>query len=74
MTKQDDKVRANQGLTAGLVMAGAGVLTIVAPWLVQILGLEPRVEFLFYLISMAAFIWALFLTWQIWQKNRKPKG
>ncbi|WP_208351234.1 DUF5337 domain-containing protein [Pseudaestuariivita rosea] len=74
MTRDEEKAMARQGRTAGLVMAGAGVLSIAAPWLVRTLGLQPRVEFLFYLISMAAFIWALFLTWQIWQKNRKSKG
>lgn len=74
MTQRDEKNQSKKGMIAGLVMAAAGVLTMIAPTLVNALGLQPRFEFLFYLISMAAFIWALVLTWQIWQKGRKSKG
>ncbi|KQI68515.1 hypothetical protein SAMN05428995_103428 [Loktanella sp. DSM 29012] len=64
----DDTTR--QGRIAALVIAGAGLLAILAPWLVAVTGLAPRFEILFYLISLAAFIWSLVVTVRIWQKTR----
>ena len=59
-----------QGRIAALVIAAGGLLAILAPWLVAVLGLAPRFEILFYLISLAAFIWSLVVTVRIWQKTR----
>jgi len=54
-----DHARMRQGRIIALVIAGGGILAILAPWLVQVLNLAPRFEFLFYLLSLAAFTWAL---------------
>lgn len=61
---------ARQGRRIALVIAGAGIAAIVAPWLVGALGLAPRFEFLIYLSAMAAFIWSLVATWKLWQNTR----
>ncbi len=50
-----------------LVIAGAGLAAILAPYIVTWTGLAPRFEFLIYLAAMAAFLWALVVTWQIWR-------
>ena len=62
---------AKQGRRAALAIAAGGVLAIFAPALVRLFGLAPRYEMLLYLISLAAFIWSLFVTYGIWQKRRK---
>ena len=59
------------GRRIALLIAAAGLLAIAAPWIVTWTGLERRFEFLFYLISMAAFFWALVVLLQIWQKRGK---
>jgi len=69
-TEQDIQA-AKMARTVALVMASAGLLSIFAPWLVTTLGLQPRFEFLFYLIALAAFFWSLVVCVQIWQKTRK---
>lgn len=66
----DQTTIKRQGRLAAVVIAVGGVLAIVAPWLTDILGLPVRFEMLLYLISLATFIWALAVTYQIWRKSR----
>ena len=61
---------ARQGRQAALAIAAGGVLAILAPVLVYLIGLPVRFEFLFYLISVALFIWALVVALRIWHKSR----
>lgn len=74
MTPPDDKdiaaQVAGQGRTAALVIAAGGLLAIFAPVITRTLGLAPRFEMLMYLMSLAAFIWSLVVTWKLWQKTR----
>ncbi|MFE3837704.1 DUF5337 domain-containing protein [Pseudogemmobacter sonorensis] len=53
-----------------LVIAGTMVLWMVAQWLGGRIGLDVRYVFLFDLAALAAFIWALAVTWQIWRARR----
>ncbi len=59
-----------EGRNVAITIAGAGLLSILAPEIVGTLGLEPRFEILLYLFSLAAFFWALVMTWKLWQKTR----
>ena len=59
-----------EGRTIAIIIAIAGLLSILAPNIVETFGLEPRYEILFYLFSLAAFFWALVVTWKLWQKTR----
>lgn len=59
-----------EGRTIAITIAIAGLLSILAPDIVTTLGLEPRYEILLYLFSLAAFFWALVVTWKLWQKTR----
>jgi len=70
MSKPTDQEIAKQGRTIALVIAAAGLLGIFAPQLTRLLGATPRVEMLFYLMSLGAFIWSLVVTWKLWQKTR----
>ena len=62
---------ARQGRVAALVIAAAGILAMLAPWLVAVTGIAPKYEILMYLVSLAAFIWSLVVTLKIWQKTRQ---
>lgn len=70
MTKHHDQDTARMGRQVAIVIACAGLLSIFAPQLTRLLGATPRVEMLFYLISIAAFIWSLVVTWKLWQKTK----
>lgn len=62
---------AKQGRIIAVVIAFAAGLSILAPEIIQTVNGEPRHEILLYLISLAAFFWALVVTWKLWQKTRK---
>ena len=71
MRRPDDDERA-QGAQARLVatvMAGTMLLWMGAQWLGGERGWEARYVFLFDLLALAAFAWALVVTWKLW-KNR----
>ncbi len=71
MAERPDPEIARQRRTAALVIVAAGMLAVAAPWLTKALGLAPHYEILFYLFSLAGFVWSLVVTWTIWQKARK---
>lgn len=70
MSKYSDQEVARQGRQAALVIIAAALLSIIAPWITRVTGLPLRYEVLFYLASLAGFIWSLVVTWRIWQKTR----
>ncbi|WP_238367082.1 DUF5337 domain-containing protein [Mesobacterium pallidum] len=70
MGENKDQQQARQGRVVAVVIAIGGLLAILAPWLVQVFGLAPRFEMLFYLASMAAFVWALVVAIGIWRKRQ----
>lgn len=71
MNTELDQKLTKQGRVAGVTIAVGGLLAITAPWLTNVLGLPIRFEMLFYLISIAAFIWALAVTLQIRRKRQE---
>lgn len=69
-TERDRRLAAKARLAA-LVMAGTMVLWLGAQWLGGRLGLEARYVFLFDFAALAAFFWALVVTYQIWRARRE---
>jgi len=69
MRRPTDKERALgvQARLAATVMAGTMLLWMGAQWLGGQLGWEARYVFLFDFAAMAAFFWALVVTWRIWR-------
>ena len=65
-----ERARARKGRMVALVIAGAGLAALFAPYLVAWTGLPLRYEFLIYLAAMAAFVWAMVATWQIWRDGK----
>ena len=70
MADRHNDQTAREGRIIAIIIALAAVLSIFAPQLVRLFGLAPKYEILFYLISLAAFIWSLVVTWKLWQKTR----
>ena len=67
---EQDRKTAGEARTVALVIACTMVLWMGAQWLGGELGLEARYVFLFDLAAIAAFVWALVVTWRIWQRQK----
>ena len=65
-----DVRRARQARLVGIVLAVTMFLWMGAQLLGGQLGLETRFVFLFDLAAIAAFVWALVVTYQIWRGRR----
>ena len=65
---------ARQGRIVALVIAGAMLLWMGAQFVGAKLALEARYMFLIDLLALAAFVWALIVTYQIWRKRRDSEG
>jgi hypothetical protein len=65
-----DVRRARQARLVGIVLAVTIILWMGAQFLGGQLGLETRFVFLFDLAAIAAFVWALVVTYQIWRGRR----
>jgi hypothetical protein len=59
--------QARQARTVAFVIAGTMLLWMGAQWLGGQLGLQARFVFLFDFAAMAAFFWAMVVTYQIWR-------
>lgn len=65
---------ARQGRIVALVIAGSMLFWIVAQWLGPQMGLPGRYAILIDLAVMAALLWSMIVTYQIWRKRRDMKG
>ena len=65
-----DLERARQVRLVAVVLVATMVLWMGAQWLGGKLGLETRYVFLFDLLAIAAFVWAMVVTYQIWRMRR----
>lgn len=68
-TPQEREI-ARQTRQVAFVLAGTMILWMGASFLGGRLGWETRFAFLFDLAAMAAFIWALVVTYRIWRKRQ----
>ncbi|MDP3262800.1 MAG: DUF5337 domain-containing protein [Tabrizicola sp.] len=66
----DDMKRAAQARLVAFVIAGTMILWMGAQWLGGELGWETRFVFLFDFAAIAAFVWAMVVTYQIWRGRR----
>ena len=73
MPQQDAEI-ARKGRLAALVIAGTGILWILATIIGGYLTLDQRVRALFDLMALGGFVFALVLIYQLWrmrQGNRR---
>ena len=71
---EKDKALARKGRMVSLVIAGTILVWIGAQWIGGQVGLPLRYAFLFDFAAIAALIWALAVTAQIWRARRDDKG
>ena len=64
-----DRNRRDARLIA-FIIAGTMLAWMGAQWLGGRLGWEPRYAFLLDLAALAAFFWALVVTYQIWRLHK----
>jgi hypothetical protein len=72
--EQTDTALAKQGRMVALVIAGSMLLWIVAQWLGPKLGMPGRFALLFDFAVLAALLWSMIVTYQIWRKRQNTKG
>ena len=70
MAKAPREEIAKGARTVAIVIALSALLSVFAPQIVDGLGLEPRYTVLLTLFALAGFIWALVVTYKLWQKTR----
>lgn len=70
MGEELEKHLARKGRIAGLVIAGAMVLWLLANLLGREMGLPARYAFLFDFAAIGALIWALVVVYQIWRARQ----
>lgn len=66
-------VQARKARIAATVMAATMLLWMGAQFLGGQLGLPVRFVFLFDLAAIAALVWALIVTYQVWQARRAER-
>ena len=66
-SSQAEARRARDARLVALVLAGTMALWLGGQWLGGKLGLEARYAFLFDLMAIAGFVWALVVTYRIWR-------
>jgi uncharacterized membrane protein len=72
---QDFEARqARKGRMVALVIAATMLLWMGAQWLGGQMGWPVRFVFLFDLAAIAALVWALVVTYQIWRARRDNQG
>lgn len=67
---EHDRRTARQARTVAVVIAATMLLWMAAQWLGGEMGWEARYVFLFDMLAMAGFLWALIVTFQIWRRRR----
>ena len=70
MHNEKDHIQAKKGRTASLVIAGAMLIWIGMQWAAVQLDISSRYMLLLDLAVMAAMVWSLIVTFQIWRARR----
>ena len=70
MPLQQDHIQAKKGRTAGLVIAGSMLVWLGMQWAAMELNMSSRYMLLLDLAVMAAMVWSLVVTFQIWRTRR----
>ena len=70
MHSEKDHIQAKKGRTASLVIAGAMVIWLAMQWAAVQLDISSRYMLLLDFAVMAAMVWSLIVTFQIWRARR----
>lgn len=70
MHSEKDHIQAKKGRTASLVIAGTMLIWLAMQWAAVQLDISSRYMLLLDLAVMAAMVWSLIVTFQIWRARR----
>lgn len=70
MTPSQQNRLRKKGRTAGLTIAGTMLLWLGVQWLGPRIGMGVKMALLVDFAALAAFVWALFVTYQIMRASR----
>ena len=70
MHSQKDHIQAKTGRTVSLVIAGVMLIWLGMQWTAVQLDIPSRYMLLLDLAVMAAMVWSLIVTFQIWRARR----
>ena len=70
MHSEIDHIQATKGRTASLVIAGAMLIWLAMQWAAVQLDISSRYMLLLDFAVMAAMVWSLIVTFQIWRARR----
>lgn len=68
---EPQSAEGKQGRMIALVIALAALAHLLAPFVLDALGLDLRYANFISLCAIAAFIWSFVAAWRIWQKRRE---
>lgn len=74
LNPDQEEALARKARMVAVVITVAMLLWMGVQWLGGRIGLETRYVFLFDLATLAAFIWAMINTYQIWRTRRDSRG
>ncbi len=74
MTAPQEETQTQKGRMVALVIAATMFLWLVAQWAGRYFDWPARFAFLFDMMAIAAFIWSLYVTYQIWRDRRHNQG
>ncbi|MCF6315758.1 MAG: DUF5337 domain-containing protein [Marinosulfonomonas sp.] len=74
LSPDQEEALARKTRMVAVVIAVTMVLWMGAQWLGGRIGIETKYVFLFDLATLAAFIWAMINTYQIWRTRRDSRG
>ncbi|MBI1217688.1 MAG: hypothetical protein GC186_03985 [Rhodobacteraceae bacterium] len=69
-TPAEDAHLAGQAKLAAIVIAATGILWVAGNFLGGRLGIDARYAFLLDFAALAAFVWALVVTWRVWRRRQ----
>jgi len=70
MPTQHDNIQTKKGRNASLVIAGSMLVWLGMQWVAVELNISSRYMLLVDLAVMAAMVWSLVVTFQIWRTRR----
>lgn len=74
LSPDQDEALTRKARMVAVVITVAMVFWMGAQWLGGQIGLQTKFVFLFDLATLAAFLWAMINTYQIWRTRRDSRG
>jgi len=71
---EQEQIHRRQVRLVAVVLAVTMVLWMIASWAGGFYGWQPRFAFLFDFLALAAFAWALIVSYRIWHARRDRRG